>query len=108
MTKYEEGLKLLEEKFGNCKDNVVSIATIARDTGAGGKPRPVVRDVDAYYEDGVFYITTNGKSRKMMQIEQNPEVAFSVCNEWFNGAGIGENVGWVLDPKNAGIRLKLR
>jgi hypothetical protein len=108
MAKYEEGLKLVEEKFGNYKDNVVSIATIARDPGADGKPRPVVRDGDAYYEDGVFYITTNGKSRKMRQIEQNQEIAFSVCHEWFNGTGIGETLGWVLDPKNAGIRLKLR
>jgi len=108
MTNYEEGLKLIEEKFGNGKDNVLSIATIALELGAEGVPCPVVRDVDACYEDGVFYITTNRKSRKMKQIEQNPGVAFSVCNEWFNGVGIGENLGWVLEPKNVEIRNKLR
>jgi uncharacterized pyridoxamine 5'-phosphate oxidase family protein len=108
MSKYEEGLKLVEEKFGNYKDNVVSIATIAEEPGTEGKPRPVVRDVDAYYEGGTFYITTNAKSRKMKQIEKNSEIAFSVCNDWFNGVGTGENLGWVLDPQNTEIRLKLR
>lgn len=108
MSKYEEGLKLIEEKFGNGRDIIISLATIALEGGANGKPRPIVRDVDAFYEDGVFYITTYSKSRKMQQIEHNSEVAFSVCHEWFNGIGTGENLGWVLDPKNAELRLKLR
>ena len=108
MTKYEEGVKLLEEKFGNSKDNMISLATIAREPGENGAPRPVVRDVDAYYEDCTFYVTTHAKSNKMQQIAQNPEVAVSVCGEWFNGVGKGENLGWVLDPKNAEIRTKLR
>jgi len=87
---------------------LVSVATIGKEPGGNGKPRPVVRDLDALYEDGVFYITTHKQSRKMQQIEQNPEVAFSVCGEWFNGIGTGENLGWVLDPKNAALREKLR
>jgi len=108
MSEYEEGLKLMEEKFGNGKDNAIALATIAREPGADGKPRPVVRDVDAFYENGVFYVTTYGKSRKMQQIAQNSEVAISVDLGWFSANGIGENLGWVLDPKNAEIRLKLR
>lgn len=64
--------------------------------------------MDAYYEDGVFYIVTWAKSNKMRQIAQNPEVAFTVCGEWFSGNGIGENLGWVLDPKNDELRTKLR
>jgi len=108
MSKYEEGLKLIEEKFGNGKDNVISLATIAREPGADGKPRPIVRDVNAYYEDGVFYVTTHVKSNKMQQIVQNSEVSIAVCFEWFTANGIGENLGWVLDPKNAEIRTKLR
>jgi hypothetical protein len=52
MSLYEEGLKLLEEKFGNGKDNVISLSTIAREPNADGSPQPVVRDVDAYYADG--------------------------------------------------------
>ena len=108
MGEYEEGLKLLEEKFGNGKDNTISLATIAREPNADGKPRPVVRTVDACYEDGVFYVSTNGKSNKMQQIAQNAEVSIATCPEMFTAIGIGENLGWVLDPKNAEIRTKLR
>ncbi len=108
MSKYEEGLKLIEEKFGNGKDNIIALATIAREPGANGKPRPIVREVDAYYEDGVFYVTSYGKSNKMLQISDNSEVSIAVCSEWFTANGIGENLGWVLDPKNVEIRTKLR
>jgi len=107
-SKYEKGMAILEEKFGNGKDNIVGLATIALGTAAGGKPRPVVRDVDAYYEDGAFYVVTWAKSTKMQQIAKNSEVAISVCLEWFTASGIGENLGWVLDPNNAEIRAKLR
>jgi hypothetical protein len=44
----------------------------------------------------------------MQQIAQNKEVAFSVYLEWFSGNGIGENLGWISDPKNAALRTKLR
>lgn len=108
MSRYDEGLKLIDERCGNAKDNLISLSTIAMEPNVQGKPRPYVRDVDAYYEDGVFYITTWAKSTKMQQIEKNNEVAFTVCSEWFSGNGIGENIGWVLDPKNAEIRAKLR
>ena len=108
MNKYEEGLKLIEQRCGNGKDNIISLATVAIEPNADGKPRPYVRDIDAFYEDGVFYTVTYAKSKKIRQIAQNPEVAFSACFEWFSGNGIGENLGWVLDPKNADIRAKLR
>jgi hypothetical protein len=108
MDRYEEGLKLIEERCGNSKDNLLSLATIATKPGEDGKPRPYIRDVDAYYEDGVFYVTTWAKSNKMQQIANNSEVAFSVCGQWFSGNGIGENLGWVLEPKNAELRTKLR
>ena len=108
MTTYEEGMAILEEKFGNSKDNIIALATIALEPNAGGKPRPVVRDVDAYYEDGVFYVSTYAKSSKMQQIAQNNEVSIAVALEWFNSSGIAENLGWVLKPENAEIRTKLR
>lgn len=108
MSMFEEGFKLLEEKFGNGKDNIISLATIARESAPDGKPRPVVRSVDAYYEDGTFYAVTYAKSNKMLQIEQNQEVSVSGCLEMFTANGVAENLGWVLDPKNAEIRTKLR
>jgi pyridoxine/pyridoxamine 5'-phosphate oxidase len=85
MSRYEDGLKLIEESCGNGKDNVISLATIAMAPNADGKPRPCVRDVDAYYEDGVFYITTWAQSTKMRQIAQNQEVSFAVHFEGISG-----------------------
>ena len=108
MTKFEEGLKLIETRCGNGKDNVISLATVALEPNPDGKPCLWSRDVDAYYEDGVFYVSTWGKSKKMQQIAKNPNVAFTVCMEWISGNGTGENLGWVLDPKNSDIRAKLR
>jgi len=105
---YEEGLQLIEEKFGNGKDNVISLATIALEPNPQGKPRPVVRSVDAYYEEGTFYVVTNAKSNKMKQIALNSEVSIAGCFEMFTANGVGENLGWVLDPKNVEIRTKLR
>lgn len=108
MNKYEEGLKLLEEKFGNGKDNIISLATVTIEPGADGRCRPAVRSVDAYYEDCTFYVVTYKNSNKMKQIAANPEVSVAGCFEMFTANGIGENLGWVLDPKNAEIRIKLR
>lgn len=107
MTEFEEGWGLMNEKFGGGKDNVIALATIALEGAEGGTNRPAVRGIDAYYEDGVFYATTNAKSNKMRQIEKNPEVSVASLAEMFTARGIGENLGWVLDPKNAGLRAKL-
>jgi hypothetical protein len=103
MNKFEEGLRLLEEKFGNGKDNAIAL-----EPNADGTPRPVVHGVDAYYEDAAFYVKTNGKSNKMRQIAKNAEVSIASCSEMFTASGTGENIGWVLDPKNADLRNKLR
>ena len=107
MTMFEEGLKLLDEKFGNGKDNLVAFATVSLNP-VNGNPQPVVREVDAHYEDGVFYVTTNSQSCKMQQIAKNPEVAFAVSGQWFTGIGNGENLGWVMKKENAELRTKLR
>ena len=98
MQKYEDALSIMTERFG--KDSLIAIAT----TDGG---RLYNRMVDAYYEDGVFYVSTSALSNKMKHIETHPEVA--VCAvDWFSGHGRGRNLGWVLDPKNADIRAKLR
>lgn len=108
MNDYQEGIQLLENAFGQGKDNVIALATVAIEPNADGRARPVVRGVDAYYEDGVFYVTTNERSNKMQQIARNPEVSIASCTEMFTATGIGENRGWVLAPKNAQLREKLR
>mgnify|MGYP000908501813 CR=1 FL=1 len=106
MNNFHEGFQLLEEIFGNGKDNILALGTIAREPNKNGQPRPVVRAVDAYYENGVFYVTTNRKSNKMQQIELNPEISIASCTEMFTASGIGKNMGWILDPKNADLRNK--
>ena len=108
MNNYEKAMAKLEEKFGNYKDNVLGLATVAIETNSKGAPRPVVRDVDAYYEDGAFYLTTNAQSNKVLQIAQNNEVAIAVNFEWFTATGTGENLGWVMKSENAELRTKLR
>lgn len=108
MSNFSEGYRLLEENFGHGKDNIIALATIAREPGTTGVPRPVVRGVDAYYEEGVFYTVTNAQSNKMLQIAANQEVSVASCTEMFTASGVGENRGWVLAPENATLRTKLR
>lgn len=107
MHKYDEAMKLLDEKLGD-KDGLISLSTIALEPGDGGKCRPAARLVDAYYENGAFYTVTYATSGKMRQIAQNPEVAVCIIVENFTADGIGENLGWVCDEKNAAMMTKLR
>jgi hypothetical protein len=44
----------------------------------------------------------------VQQIVQNAEVSIATYTEMFTASGLGENLGWVLEPKNAEIRAKLR
>lgn len=107
MNKYDEAMKLLDEKLGN-KDGLISLSTIALEPGADGKSRPAARIVDAYYEDGAFYTVTYATTDKMRQIAQNPNVAVCIIVDNFTADGIGENLGWVCDEKNEKIMAKLR
>jgi hypothetical protein len=82
------------------KDSLIAVAT------TDGQ-RLFNRVVDAFYEAGAFYVSTHALSSKMEQIAAHPEVAVA-AEDWFSGHGRGRNLGWVLDPQNAEIRLKLR
>lgn len=107
MGKYENAIKLLEERCGNDKEVEIAIATIALSPGAAGKPRPAVRMVCAYYEDGAFYVSTDAQKKKMLEIKENNEV--SVCGlDWFTFQGTAANLGWVKDEKNAHIRARFK
>lgn len=44
----------------------------------------------------------------MLEIASNNEVAFTVCLEGISSNGIAQNLGWILEPKNAELRIKLR
>ncbi|MDR2951337.1 MAG: pyridoxamine 5'-phosphate oxidase family protein [Prevotella sp.] len=107
MSKYDDAIKIMEERCGNGKEEVIALATISLSPNANGNPRPAVRMVCAYYEEGVFYVSTDAKKNKTLQIEKNNEV--SVCGfEWYAFHGTAENLGWVKNEKNAEIRAKFK
>jgi uncharacterized pyridoxamine 5'-phosphate oxidase family protein len=107
MNKYENAMKLMEERSGNGKEEVIALATISLSSNAAGNPRPAVRMVCAYYEDGVFYVSTDATKNKMLQIEKNNEVSVAGL-DWYAFHGTAENLGWVKDEKNAEIRAKFK
>lgn len=107
MSKYENAIKLMEERCGNGKEEVIALATILLVPNAIDNPRPAVRMVCAYYEDGVFYVSTDTKTNKMLQIEKNNEVSVAGL-KWYSFQGTAENLGWVKDEKNTDIRAKFK
>ena len=79
----EEANRILTERFG--KDSIIALATVNGNV-------PCVRNVNAYYEDGAFYIITYALSNKMREIEQNPAAA--IAGDWFTAHGKGINLGY--------------
>ena len=75
--------KIMIERFG--KDTVIALATVENEM-------PYVRYVNAYYENGAFYIITYALSNKMKHVEKNPTVA--IAGEWFTAHGKGVNLGY--------------
>lgn len=93
----EQARAAMRERFG--RDALIALATLTE-----GEPR--VRTVDAYYEDGAFYVITHAASGKMRQIAAHPRVA--VCGDWFTGEGVAESLGPAALPENGPILGKLR
>lgn len=93
----EEANQKMTERFG--KDTVVSLATAEENV-------PYVRHVNAYYENGAFYIITHALSNKMNQIRQNSEVA--IAGEWFTAQGKGINLGYFGKEENSDVAEKLK
>ncbi|MDF2473302.1 MAG: pyridoxamine 5-phosphate oxidase, partial [Anaerocolumna sp.] len=56
---------------------------------------------------GVFYVSTDAKKNKMLQIEKNAEVSVGGLG-WYAFQGTAENLGWVGDEKNTEIRAKFK
>lgn len=93
----ETAENIMVERFG--KDSVIALATTE-------KGMPYVRNVNAYYENGAFYIITHALSDKMKQIGENPTVA--IAGEWFTGHGKGLNLGYFGRAENTEIAEKLK
>ena len=71
-----EAEKIMIERFG--KDTVIALATVEKEV-------LYVRYVNAYYENGAFYIITYALSNKMKHIENNSAVA--IAGDWFTAHG---------------------
>ena len=93
----QEAEAVMMERFG--KDTVIALATAKDDV-------PYVRSVNAYYENGAFYVITHALSNKMKQIECNPAVAIS--GEWFTAHGTGVSLGYFGKSENSMIAETLR
>lgn len=93
----QESKRIMEERFG--RDNVIALATVKDGV-------PWVRNVNAFYQDGCFYIITHALSNKMKQLAANPAAAIS--GDWFTARGRGINLGWFGKPENKDIADKLK
>ena len=93
----QEAEKIMIERFG--KDTVIALATIENSI-------PYVRYVNAYYENGAFYIITYALSNKIKHIENNPTIA--IAGEWFTAHGKGINLGYFGKKENQMIAGKLK
>ena len=92
-----EAQKIMTERFG--KDTIIALATTENGI-------PYVRNVNAYYEDGTFYIITYARSNKIRQIEANPTAA--IAGDWFTAHGTGVNLGSFRKEENQEIAEKLK
>lgn len=93
----QEAEKIMTERFG--KDTVISLATVENEI-------PYVRNVNAYYENGAFYIITYALSNKMKHLRNNPIAA--IAGEWFSAHGKAVNLGYFGKPENHLIAEKLK
>ena len=93
----QEAEKIMLERFG--RDSIVALATVENGI-------PYVRNVNAYYENGSFYIITYALSDKIKQIEKNPNVA--IAGNWFTAHGKANNLGYFGKEENRIIAEKLK
>ena len=92
-----EAEQIMMERFG--KDTIISLATTENAT-------PYVRYVNAYYENGSFYIITHALSNKIKHIKENPVVA--IAGQWFTAHGRGVSLGYFGKKENCVIAEKMK
>lgn len=93
----EQAEKIMMERFG--KDTIISLATVENEI-------PYVRNVNAYYDNGAFFVLTYALSNKIRQIENNPNVA--IAGDWFTAHGKAINLGFFGKQENAAVAEKMR
>lgn len=93
----KEAEEIMIERFG--KDTVIALATIENEI-------PYVRNVNAYYENGAFYVITYALSNKIRHIKSNLTVA--IAGDWFTAHGKGISLGYFRKQENHAIAEKLK
>lgn len=96
MKLYKKSMDIMNELFG--RNYQFALATSYYDM-------PSVRFVDTFYYDESFYFVTDANSKKVKDIEANPNV--SLCNKEYRFSGSAYNIGHPLEKHNAEIREKL-
>ena len=96
-TRTEKTEAILMERFG--RDCLISLATVE-------DGMPYVRGVNAFYQDGSFYVLTHALSNKVRQIEKNDAV--SICGEWFTAQGTAMSLGAFLREENREIADRMK
>lgn len=93
---YSESLEVMSVLFA--KDYHFALATVKNNV-------PSIRFIDAFFDDGVFYIVTYSKSQKVEELTQNSNV--SLCNRLYRFSGKAYNIGHPTLTENKEIREKL-
>ena len=93
----KEAEQIMIERFG--RDTIIALATTENEM-------PYVRYVNAYYENGAFYIITHALSNKMQHIKADPVVA--IAGEWFTAHGNSIRLGYFGKIENGMIAEKLK
>lgn len=94
---YARALEVMEENFGHVIE--MSVASAANGVVS-------VRDVNAVYHDGVFYILGRVGNSLMNHISVSPSVG--LCHGSHNMHGVARSLGHPLDAQNAALRKFLK
>ncbi len=94
---YKRALEVLEDNFGH---------VVEMSVGSAANGEVAVRDLNAYYHDGKFYVLSKETNTLTKHIAICPVVG--LCHGSHNMQGVAQNLGHPLDPKNAHLRARLK
>ena len=94
---YKRGLEVMEENFGH-------VMEMSLGSAADGEVE--VRDVNAYYVDGKFYVLSKMNNTLMHHIAKCPNVG--LCHGPHKMRGVARSLGHPLEASNAELRKKLK
>lgn len=94
---YKRALAVMEENFGHVVE--MSVGSSANGTVS-------VRDVNAVYREGKFYVLSRLGNSLMNHIAVSPAVG--LCHGSHNMHGNARSLGHPLDPQNAALRKMLK